>query len=101
MTLDTIDFNRNSISFIQNKTGRPLSLPLLPEIREAVRDYLQHARPNVQHNYLFIRAQAPFEKITTSTIVHALGNCFKAAGIDTTNKKHGPTRSVPLWPVQW
>ena len=90
MTLDAIDFNRNSIGFIQNKTGRPLSLPLLPEVRDAVRDYLQHARPNVRNNYLFIRTQAPFEKISTSAIGHALGNCFKAAGIDIANKKHGP-----------
>jgi integrase len=90
MTLNTIDFNRNSINFIQNKTGRPLSLPLLPEIHEAVQDYVKHARPNVQNNYLFIRALAPFEKISTSIIRHVLVNCFKAAGIDTSNKKHGP-----------
>jgi integrase len=90
MTLNTIDYNRNSIDFIQNKTGQPLSLPLLPEIHEAVADYVKHARPDVQNNYLFIRAQAPFEKISTSIIRHALGNCFKAAGIDISNKKHGP-----------
>ncbi|MDR0473331.1 MAG: tyrosine-type recombinase/integrase [Treponema sp.] len=90
MTLNAVDFTRASINFIQEKTGRPLSLPLLPEIREAIQDYVQHARPNVQNNYLFIRVQAPFEKISTSTIRHALGNCFKAAGIDTSNKRHGP-----------
>jgi site-specific recombinase XerD len=39
---------------------------------------------------LFIRAQAPFEKISTSIIRHALTESFKAAGIDISNKKHGP-----------
>ena len=90
MAFDNIDFNRDSIDFIQNKTGQPLSLPLLPEIHEAVQDYIQHARPKVNTNYLFIRINAPFEKISTSVIRHALVKYFKAAGIDISNKKHGP-----------
>jgi len=89
MTLDNIDFNNNKISFIQNKTGRALSLPLLPEIREAIQDYLQFARPNVRINYLFIKANAPFDKISTSAIRHALTGYFKLAGINISNKKHG------------
>jgi len=90
MTLNAIDFTRASINFIQEKTGQPLSLPLLPEIREAVQDYVQYARPNAQNIFLFIRIQAPYNKISSSTIMHAVSNYFKAAGIDTSNKKHGP-----------
>jgi integrase len=90
MTFENIDFNCNSINFIQKKTGQPLSLPLLPQIREAIAEYIQYARPNVKNNYLFIRLNAPFEKISTSTIIHAVTKYFKAAGIDISNRKHGP-----------
>ena len=90
ITFDAIDFNYDRITFLQKKTGIPLSLPLLPDVREAILDYKKHARPNVKSNYLFIKAQAPFEKISTSIIRHTLTNYFKAAGIDVSNKKHGP-----------
>jgi len=90
ITFDAIDFNGGSINFLQKKTGVPLSLPLPPEVRESIMDYKQHARPNVENNYLFIKAKAPFEKISTSVIRHTLTNYFKAAGIDVSNKKHGP-----------
>ncbi len=90
ITFDAVDFNCGSINFLQKKTGIPLSLPLLPEVRAAILDYKQYARPNVENNYLFIKANAPFEKISTSVISYALRNYFKAAGIDISNKKHGP-----------
>ena len=90
LTFDNINFNCESINIIQKKTGKPLSLPLLPEVRQAIEDYIQHARPNVKNNYLFIRVHAPFEKISNAIINHTLVENFKAAGIDISNKKHGP-----------
>jgi len=90
MKFDDIDFDHDRVNFVQIKTGHPLSLPLLPEIHEAMQEYVQHSRPNVKSNYLFIRATAPYEKISTSAIRHIFTENFKAAGIDITNKKHGP-----------
>jgi integrase len=90
MTFNNIDLNRNRIDLIQEKTNQPLSLPILPEIRKAILDYIQDARPHTKNNYLFIRANAPFEKITTSAIRHALKGLFISASIDISNKKHGP-----------
>ena len=90
IVFDSIDFDRDSISFIQSKTGQPLTLPLLPQIREAIQDYIRHARPDVKNGYLFIKAKAPFEKISTSILRHMLTGYFKAAKIDISNKKHGP-----------
>jgi site-specific recombinase XerD len=90
MTFDSISFSRNSIELTQNKTGQPLTLPLLQEIRDALLEYIRDARPSAEHNYVFSRANAPFERITTSVIRHALTGYFKAAGVDITNRKHGP-----------
>jgi site-specific recombinase XerD len=90
MAYDNIDFINGSITFNQKKTGRPLSLPLLQEIHEAIHDYIQYARPNVKTNCLFIQAKAPYEKITTSIIRNMLTVHFKAAQVDILSKKHGP-----------
>jgi len=90
MTFDNIDFYQDNINFNQEKTGQPLALPLLSEIREAIREYMQHSRPNVQSRYLFIQAHAPYERISTSIIRHILDESFRAANIDIANKKHGP-----------
>jgi integrase len=90
MTFDNINFDRNTIELTQNKNGLPLSLPLIPEIREAILVYIKEARPNVENNFLFNRANAPFDKITTSIIRQALTEYFIAAGIDISNKRHGP-----------
>jgi len=89
LAFDNICFSRNSIKITQNKTGQPLSLPLLPEIREAILGYIRNARPNADNPYVFNRATAPFGKMNTSVIRHALTGYFRAAGVDISNKKHG------------
>ena len=90
LAFDNINFSRNSITLIQNKTGQPLILPLLPEIREAMTDYIDNARPKTENGHVFVRANAPFERVTTSSIRHSLTACFNAAHIDISGKKHGP-----------
>jgi integrase len=90
LTFENIDFNHDRISFKPKKAGKPQTLPLLQEIRAAIQEYIRHARPNAANNYLFIRINAPFEKISTSIIRHTIAKHFKAAGIDISSKKHGP-----------
>ena len=90
LTFENIDFESNSIDLMQDKTGQPLSLPLLPEIRGAIAEYIRNARPNVISKYIFIKANAPYEQMTTSSIRCMLADHFKSAGIDISGKKHGP-----------
>ena len=90
MTIDELDFEQGTINITQEKTGQPLSLIMLPEIKTAIRDYIENARPNSATNYLFLRKNAPFQQITTSTIRYAATKYFKAAGIKIAGKKHGP-----------
>ena len=43
----------------------------------------------MQTDFLFLRKNAPFERMTTSTMCNALTEYFMAAGIDISEKKHG------------
>lgn len=90
LTYDQVDFHNDSINLTQEKTGHPLTLPLLPEIREAIEEYVQYARPVSGSEFIFLSAIAPFGRMTTSSMRRALTECFSAADIDILEKRHGP-----------
>lgn len=45
----------------QSKTGRPLVLPLLPDVVEALIAYVPAGRPTTAARQIFVRHKAPFE----------------------------------------
>ena len=61
LTLDDIDWRNACIGLRQVKTGRPLTLPLLPEVAEALCAYLREGRPATSNRTIFVRHRAPFE----------------------------------------
>lgn len=90
LTFDEIDFESNSIHLIQEKTLQPIDLPLFPEIKDAISDYLKNARPRVDdESHIFLRQNAPYQGITTSALRFATTKYFRKAGIDISGKKHG------------
>ena len=90
LSLDELDFGQDTIHLIQEKTSQPLNLPMLPEIKEALYDYIENSRPEVDENYVFLRMNAPYRRITTSVLRFEATRYFKGAGIDISGKKHGP-----------
>ena len=60
LTLDDIDWRNTRIDIQQIKTGRPLTLPLLPEVAEALCAYLRDGRPATSNRTIFVRHRAPF-----------------------------------------
>lgn len=67
LTFQSIDWSKDKISLVQKKTGEPLVLPLLPDVGNAVMDYILEERPrkNDGYPYIFLRKQAPFTKLTS------------------------------------
>ena len=90
LTFEKIDFAENTINLNQEKTNQPLTLPLLPEIREAIYEYIRYGRPDGDSEHIFLRVNAPFEKMSTGAMRHAVTKYFLAAGINISEKKHGP-----------
>jgi site-specific recombinase XerD len=50
LTLDDIDWRRDTLRIFQRKNGSALPLPLLNSIGNALVDYLRHARPASPHS---------------------------------------------------
>jgi integrase len=61
LTLDEIDWREARIDLRQVKTGRPLVVPLLPDVAGALSAYLLDGRPVSTSRTVFLRHCAPFE----------------------------------------
>lgn len=62
-----IDWHHDRISLNQQKTGEPLILPLLPDVGNALMDYILNERPafNGLQQYVFLRQHAPYTHLTS------------------------------------
>ena len=67
LTFQEIDWHNDKIRLIQKKTGEPLVLPLLPDVGNALMDYILNERPkrDDHYPYIFLRKQAPYNKLTS------------------------------------
>ena len=66
LKLNDVDWTNNTLSLVQQKTGEPLTLPLLPEVGNALADYILNGRPASSSSNIFLRTVAPFTKVTRS-----------------------------------
>lgn len=91
LQFDHLHWSTSSIKLIQLKTGKELELPLLPDIGNAIIDYLKYGRPNSDEPYIFLKARPPYGTFPTSAAVsHLVQRAFKNAGIGIREKKFGP-----------
>jgi integrase len=64
-----IDWHKNTISLIQHKTGRPLALPLLPEVGNAISDYILNGRPSSCLPFIFLREMVPHRRLVNGYFI--------------------------------
>jgi site-specific recombinase XerD len=72
LTLDEIDWRGARIDIRQVKTGRPLALPLLPDVADALSAYLHDGRPASTNRTIFLRHCAPFEPFAVENNLAAI-----------------------------
>ena len=72
LRLDDVQWRRGLIAIRQAKTGRPLTLPLLPEIADALIAYLRDGRPATAAREIFVRHRAPFEPFVPTNNLSAI-----------------------------
>lgn len=87
-----IDWPNNRIHYVQTKTLRPLTLPLMDEVKYPLIDYIRNARKNTSNDeFIFIRMKAPFTRYQTGTALCSIvTQALADAGIDATGRHHGP-----------
>ena len=67
-----------------------MTLPLSEEVGSAIIDYIRHGRPDIDLPFVFIKAHAPYGELKATGLAANLADWMRAAGIDSTGRKHGP-----------
>jgi site-specific recombinase XerD len=88
LKLTDIDWLQNCIHIRQNKTGNPLTLPLLSDVGWAIIEYLKTGRPITDCENVFIRHNPPFVTFASSTCLHGMISALiSKSGIPAGNRQ--------------
>lgn len=90
LKFENILWDKNLIKFTQKKTGKDITLPLLPEIGNAIIDYLKYGRPESTESYCFLKAMSPYASMHYSEVWSLTQQHLARSGIDLRGRKHGP-----------
>ncbi len=95
LTLDQIDWEIETISLIQSKTQRPLTLPLSNEVGNALIDYIKFSRPKTHYRQVFLRSKPPFIPFGKNDHLDAIVKYWRElAGIKFRTKQHHGMHSL-------
>jgi integrase len=90
LKFENIYWDKSTIILNQFKTGKRIELPLLPDVGNAIIDYLKYGRPKSDHPFIFLIACSPFSPIMRGAITGIVHSYLMKAGIDITQRRHGP-----------
>lgn len=86
-----INWERNIIELIIQKTGKTLILPLLEDVGMAIIDYIKYARPTTSSKVVFQTCNAPMQPISAPGMSSIVKKAAYAASIDTSpSRPFGP-----------
>lgn len=92
-SFDHINWDQNTISFSQNKTGNEITYPLLSSIGNSIVDYLKNSRPDSSTKDIIVSLESARrgKKLCKTTIHSIVAKYMKVANIrHWKKKKHGP-----------
>jgi len=93
LTFQSVDWNNEKLYVVQQKTGESIVFPLFPEIGNALMDYILNERhPRKDYPYIFLRKQAPYNKITS-----AYPSCSKLLNKLKIQPVNGKTKGLHLF----
>lgn len=92
LSFNNLKWEINTIELVQEKTKKPLILPLLEDVGQGIIDYLKYGRPECEYtNAIFLRLTPPVGKMEAPTLHSIVTQHMRAAGIKAQDgKKHGP-----------
>ena len=84
LKLTDIDWRKGELSFSQDKTDKMVTLPLLPEAGEALKQYILNYRPVISEcKEVFLRCSPPKTAITDATTITDMLNLYqRKAGVE-------------------
>lgn len=90
LTWNNIDWDNGKITLYQHKTNKPIELPLLQNVGEALVTYARDSRPKSHLKQVFLSAKSPYRQISTRGVNGAVSKIIKSSGIDIAGRRFGP-----------
>lgn len=82
LRLGDVDWRGQTISLVQQKTGNPLTVPLIEVLTSTLADYVLHERPEAGDDHVFLRRVAPHVRLRDHAAIHGVtATVFTAAGV--------------------
>ena len=88
LTTKNFNVSKGTIEIVQQKTKVPLSLPLLNEVKDAVFDYIDNARPKSDDNHIFLNLRG-HGHVNPSHVGRIVRMALRRADINCKNRKSG------------
>jgi integrase len=89
MGFDGLDFEKDVIYLVQDKTFAEQELPMVPELKTALLDYIRNGRPDVD-GVVFRVSYPPYSQMTKTGIDACFRRALRKAKIDCGNRGCGP-----------
>jgi site-specific recombinase XerD len=90
LKFEYLKWAKSAIEIKQYKTGQELIVPLLPDVGNAIIDYLKYGRRNSEEPYVFLKEKPPYgRKCDGSLVSDTVIAAFVKSGIDTKGRKSG------------
>jgi site-specific recombinase XerD len=72
LKLENVIWKNSTINIVQQKTGNPLTLPMTPNVGNALMEYICKHRPAVPYRNIFLKTDAPFTPLADHSICYAI-----------------------------
>jgi site-specific recombinase XerD len=90
LKLSDVDWKHDIIHLTQEKTGKAISIPMLPALGNALSEYLLNERPVSSSEYVFLTVNAPFNPLADhSGVYNILRKVVSAAKVEASGRIYG------------
>jgi integrase len=90
LRFENLQWDKSIIKLNQCKTGKELILPLLPDVGNAIIDYMKFGRPKSRDSHVFLCQRPPYGCFTNSNVVtHIVQRAFLRSGLVDKTRKFG------------
>lgn len=84
LTFPSIHWDEDTIEIISQKNKKQITFPLLPDVGNALINYIEHGRPKCKCETVFVTHEAPIRPFTTSAALSGILKLYSnKAGIES------------------
>jgi len=89
LEFSNLHWENGTITLTQFKTQKTITLPLLPNVGNAILDYIQYGRGISDEKNVFLQAVHPYMAMNPQNISGMVQRYFKKSGLSAKDRRHG------------